>query len=100
MYRQNDLVSKFHAMGMPLEDAIAASTSRSAKVLGMDGEIGSLVPGMSGDAAVFEQREGRFVWHDMAGHNVDGSLRLDTHLTVRGGQVAYQEGRLLAAGEC
>ena len=100
VYRQNDLVSKFHAMGMPLEDAIAASTSRSAKVLGMDGEIGSLVPGMSGDAAVFEQREGRFVWHDMAGHNVDGSLRLDTHLTVRGGQVAYQEGRLLAAGEC
>ena len=100
VYRQNDLVSKFHAMGMPLEDAVAASTVRPARVLGMDGEIGSLAPGMAGDAAVFDQREGRFVWHDMAGHNVDGSLRLDTHLTIRGGRVVYREGLLLPEGDC
>ena len=100
VYRQNDLISKFHAMGMPLEDAVAAGTLRPARVLGMDREIGSLAPGMSGDAAVFDQREGRFVWHDMAGHNVDGSLRLDTHLTIRGGRVAYREGRLLPEGDC
>ena len=100
VYRQNDLVSKFHAMGMPLEDAVAASTVRPARVLGMDGESGSLAPGTAGDAAVFEQREGRFVWHDMAGHNVDGSLRLDTHLTIRGGRVVYREGMLLPEGDC
>ncbi len=100
VYRQNDLVSKFHAMGMPLEDAVAASTVRPARVLGMGSEIGSLAPGMAGDAAVFDQREGRFVWHDMAGHNVDGSLRLDTHLTIRGGRVVYREGLLLPEGDC
>ena len=100
VYRQNDLISKFHALGMPLEDAVAASTLRPAQVLGMSGEIGSLAPGMAGDAAVFDQREGRFVWHDMAGHNVDGSLRLDTYLTVRSGRVAYREGRLLPEGDC
>ena len=32
VYKMNDLVSKFHAMGMSLPDAIAASTSTPAKV--------------------------------------------------------------------
>ena len=100
VYLMNDLVSKFHALGMPLADAIIASTSRPAEVLGMQGCIGSLAVGMEGDAAVWEQRQGRFVWHDMAGHNVDGSLRLDTFATVKGGAVAWREGRLTQMGEC
>ena len=100
VYLMNDLVSKFHALGMPLADAITASTSRPAEVLGMQDSIGSLAVGMEGDAAVWEQRQGRFVWHDMAGHNVDGSLRLDTFATVKGGVVAWREGRLTQMGEC
>ena len=55
---------------------------------------------MEGDAAVFEMREGRFVWHDMAGHNVEGRVRLDTFLTVWGGAVAWREGRMTDMGEC
>ena len=100
VYLMNDLVSKFHALGMSLSDAIAASTSRPAQVLGLQDSIGSLGVGMEGDAAVWEQRQGRFVWHDMAGHNVDGSLRLDTFATVKGGMVAWREGRLTQMGEC
>ena len=100
VYLMNDLVSKFHALGMSLEDALEASTSRPAQVLGLQETIGSLVPGMAGDAAVFDLREGRFVWHDMAGHNVEGKVRLDTFLTVHAGQVAWREGRLLQMGEC
>ncbi|PKB63727.1 MAG: hypothetical protein BZY80_05625 [SAR202 cluster bacterium Io17-Chloro-G2] len=100
VYLMNDLVSKFHALGMPLVDALEASTSRPAQVLGLQETIGSLAPGMAGDAAVFDLREGRFVWHDMAGHNVEGKVRLDTFLTVRAGQVAWREGRLLQMGEC
>ena len=100
VYLMNDLVSKFHALGMPLSDAITASTSRPAEVLGLQDSIGSLAVGMEGDAAVWEQRQGRFVWHDMAGHNVDGSLRLDTFATVKGGMVAWREGRLTQMGEC
>ena len=100
VYLMNDLVSKFHALGMPLSDAITASTSRPAQVLGMEDSIGSLAVGMEGDAAVWERRQGRFVWHDMAGHNVDGSLRLDTFATVKGGVVAWREGRLTQMGEC
>jgi dihydroorotase len=100
VYLMNDLVSKFHALGMSLNDAVAASTSRPAQVLGLEDTIGSLAPGMSGDAAVYDLREGRFVWHDMAGHNVEGKVRLDTFLTVRNGAVAWREGRMMEMGQC
>jgi len=100
VYLMNDLMSKFHAMGLSLEEAVTASTSRPAQVLGLEDHLGSLKPGMSGDAAVFDLREGRFVWHDMAGHNVEGKVRFDTFLTVRGGSVAWREGRLVQMGEC
>lgn len=100
VYLMNDLVSKFHALGLPLKDAVAASTSRPARVLGLQDTLGSLTPGMAGDAAVFDMREGRFVWHDMAGHNVEGNLRLDTYLTVLSGAVAWREGRLTQMGNC
>jgi dihydroorotase len=96
----NDLVSKFHALGLSLKDAVAASTARPAQVLGLQDSLGSLAPGMAGDAAVFDLREGRFVWHDMAGHSVEGKVRLDTYLTVRDGAVAWREGHLLAMGQC
>jgi dihydroorotase len=100
VYLMNDLVSKFHALGLSLKDAVAASTMKPAQVLGLQDSLGSLAPGMAGDAAVFDLREGRFVWHDMAGHSVEGKVRLDTYLTVRDGAVAWREGHLLAMGQC
>lgn len=100
VYLMNDLVSKVHAMGMPLKESVAAATSNPARVLGLQDSLGSLAPGMSGDAAVFDLREGRFVWQDMSGNTVPGQLRLDTYLTVRAGEVAWREGRLTQVGEC
>ncbi len=100
VYLMNDLVSKFHAMGITLPDAIAASTSTPAKVLGLESSIGSLAPGMSGDAAVFDMREGSFKWIDSAGHTQPGKVRLDTFLTVRAGQIGWREGRLTQMGQC
>ena len=100
VYLMNDLVSQFHALGLPLKDAVAAATSRPAQVLGLHDSLGSLAPGMAGDAAVFDMRDGRFVWHDMAGHSVPGQMRLDPFLTVRQGAVVWREGVLTQMGEC
>ena len=100
VYLMNDLVSKFHALGLPLNDAVAAATSRPAQVLGLQDSLGSLAPGMAGDVAVFDMREGRFAWQDMAGHTVRGDKRLDTYLTVIDGAVVWREGRLTRMGEC
>ncbi len=100
VYLMNDLVSKFHALGMPLADAVAASTCRPAQVLGLQDNLGSLAPGMCGDAAVYDLREGRFVWHDMARNKVEGKVRLDTFLTVRNGGIVWREGKLTEMGPC
>jgi len=100
VYLMNDLMSKFHAMGMSMESVVAASTVKPAAVMGLSQEIGSLRPGMCGDAAVFNLREGRFVWHDMAGNNVEGNLRFDTFLTVRNGSPVWFDGNLDEMGEC
>jgi predicted amidohydrolase len=55
---------------------------------------------MSGDAAVFDMREGNFKWIDSAGGVQEGKVRLDTFLTVRAGQVGWREGRLMQMGQC
>ncbi len=90
VYGVNDLVSNFHAMGMPLNDAVAASTVRAAEALGLEDDLGSLAPGFAGDAAVFDQNEGQFVWKDTANHTADGKLRLDTFVTVKDGAVVWR----------
>ena len=100
VYLMNDLLSKFHAMGLSMEDVVSASTNKPARVIGMDEEIGSLKIGMRGDAAVFNLREGRFVWHDMANHNVDGNVRFDTLLTVINGNVVWKSEDMQDMGEC
>ena len=92
-YAMNDLISQFHAMGMSLEDAVAASTSQPAKAIGLESQLGSLAPGMAGDGAVFTLTEGKFTWPDLFGQAVDGKLRLDTFLTVRDGSVVWKEGQ-------
>lgn len=89
-YRMHELIAHLHALGIPLEDAVEASTARPAAVLGLGDEIGSLAPGMAGDAAVFDLVEGAVSWTDMSGGSTEGSLRLDPALTVLGGEVAWR----------
>lgn len=90
VYQMHDLISKLAAMGMPLEDAVAASTVRPARVLGVEQEIGALRVGMAGDAAIYDMAEGRHSWRDMAGNTVEGDMRLDTFATVRDGAVVWR----------
>lgn len=90
-YRMHELIPQLHALGMPLEDAVEASTAAPAAVLGLGDEIGSLAPGMAGDAAVFDLVEGPVSWVDMSGGSVEGELRLEPALTVIGGKVVWRE---------
>ena len=94
-YRQHELISKLIALGQPMEDAVAAATIRPARALGLDHQIGSLSPGMEGDAAVFDLTEGRFSWGDGGDHTIEGGLRLDTFLTIRSGTMVWREGEIL-----
>ncbi len=57
-------MSKFLHLGMPLEDVILKSTTAPAKVIGHDGELGTLRVGTIADLFAFTLEEGEFPLED------------------------------------
>jgi len=51
------MVSKFMALGIPLEKAIAMVTANPARVFDYGAQIGSLHPGSDADVSIFELRD-------------------------------------------
>lgn len=86
VYNLRGLMSKFLALGLPLEEVVASVTSRAAAAAGKSAEIGSLAPGLAGDAAVLELEEGRFSFVDGAGNEVKAARRFRTRHVVRAGR--------------
>jgi dihydroorotase len=83
-----NVVSNMMALGMPIQDAIRASTWAPAQVIQRE-ELGNLDVGTEADIAVFSLREGEFGFLDSRGYVIDGDEKLETELTVRAGRVVY-----------
>jgi dihydroorotase len=79
-------IAKFLMLGMPLDDALAKVTAVPAKVVGMEGRIGTLSPGAEGDAVVIELQEGAFRFVDSHGEERTGNLRLVPTAVVKAGK--------------
>jgi dihydroorotase len=79
-------ISKFLLLGMPLDDALAKVTAVPARVVGMDGKIGTLAPGAEGDAVVLDLQEGRFPFVDSHGEERTGTLRLVPTAVIKAGK--------------
>ncbi len=86
LYGLRGLMSKFLALGMPLDVVIAAVTSRAAAAIGKSAELGSLAPGMAGDAVVLDFEDGEFTFVDAANNAVKAKRRFRTRHVVRGGR--------------
>lgn len=81
-------MSKFLAIGMPLEEVIRRSTCVPAQIIRrMD--LGSLAPGKGADIAVFKLREGAFSFADCGKAKLRGTQKLECMLTLRDGQIVY-----------
>ena len=80
-------MSKFLALGLTIEEVVASVTSRPAAVLGESGTIGSLAPGMAGDAVILDVEAGRFRFVDGAGNAVEAERRLQPRCVIRSGRV-------------
>jgi dihydroorotase len=86
VYNLRGLMSKFLALGMTLDDVVASVTSRAAAAIGKSAEIGSLAPGMAGDAAVLDLEDGHFTYVDSAGNKVRATRRFRTRHVIRAGR--------------
>jgi len=83
-----NVMDKFLAMGMSLDDVILRSTWNPAHEIQHD-ELGSLSVGSPADVAVLRLEQGHFGFVDQIGARFDGTQKLIAELTVKGGKVVY-----------
>ena len=81
-------MSKFLAMGMPLDEVIKASTWNPAKQIQRE-ELGHLTLGAIADIAVFRVQEGQFRYRDARNGALKGNQRLFCELTLRNGRIVW-----------
>ncbi|MBV8188612.1 MAG: amidohydrolase/deacetylase family metallohydrolase [Alphaproteobacteria bacterium] len=74
------------ALGLAPEQVVAMATSNSAKMLGMEGEIGTLKAGVEADVSVLADETGRFVLQDNEGTQVVAEHYLRPVFCLRGGK--------------
>jgi len=90
-----NVMSKFMAMGLSLEQVVAIATWNAAKAIGHP-ELGSLKDGNPADIVLFRLREGNFGFMDSAGSSISGNRKLEIELTVRQGKVVWDLNGLAA----
>jgi dihydroorotase len=83
-----NVMSKFLALGLPLDDVILRSTWNPARALGQE-QLGSLSVGSSADLAVLRLERGEFGFLDSYGARLRGTQKLVCEMTIREGKVVY-----------
>jgi dihydroorotase len=83
-----NVMSKFLAMGLSLDDVILRSTWNPAHEIQRE-ELGNLSVGAPADVAVLRLENGDFGYTDMYGARLRGTKRLVCELTLRNGRVVH-----------
>jgi dihydroorotase len=83
-----NVMGKFLALGMSVDDVIRRSTWNPAKEIKHE-ELGHLSVGAIADVAVLRVEKGKFGFVDMHGARLNGSQKFACELTLRDGKVVY-----------
>jgi dihydroorotase len=84
----SNLMSKFMAMGLSLQDVIVRTTLNPANAIKRP-DLGNLSPGAVADVAVFSLRQGDFGFMDIRKMRLKGTQKLEAELTIRGGEIVW-----------
>jgi dihydroorotase len=88
MKDMSNVMSKFLALGMSLQEVIGRSTWNPASVINRK-ELGNLSVGSEADLAVFTLRDGDFGFLDASGTKIKGKQKLEAELTIRAGKIVW-----------
>lgn len=83
-----NVMSKYLAMGMTLEEVIMRATWGAARVIQRE-DLGHLSEGAVADVAVWGVRKGEFGFVDAGGNRIEGSNKLEAELTLREGRIVW-----------
>jgi dihydroorotase len=98
-YGLNEAMSRMFPLGFTLEQLIQMVTSRPAKVLGLESEIGHLKVGREADITVFELESGHFPYRDTEGLTKVSDKRLFSRICIKSGEVFdLRKDKIVVAG--
>lgn len=83
------VLSKYLTLGMNLVDIIRAVTETPAKLMKLEGEIGTLAPAASADVSIFELKEQEIVHKDWKDGELAGHELLVPKMTICCGKIQY-----------
>ena len=83
-------LSKFLSLGMDLPSVLACATTNPARIMKMEGVIGTLKEGACADISVLSLESGDFVFEDCDGNTIRGQRRLMPQYTIRQGRLIWQ----------
>jgi dihydroorotase len=83
-----NVMSKFLAMGMPLDDVVLRSTWNPAREVGRE-DLGHLTPGAIADITVLRLAKGDFGFTDMYGARLRSGQKLVAEATFKDGRLVY-----------
>jgi dihydroorotase len=88
MKDQTNVMSKFLAMGMKLQDVIKASTWNPANEIKRT-DLGNLSVGAEADVAILNLRSGKFGMFDYKGYKIETDKKFECEMTIKGGKIVY-----------
>jgi dihydroorotase len=91
-----NVMSKFLALGLPIDEIIRRATWNAARAIRQDA-LGHLTAGANADVAVWRVDQGTFGFVDGPGTRVSGIQKFVTELTLRNGKVVYDLNGLAAS---
>jgi dihydroorotase len=84
-----NVMSKFLALGMPLDEVIRRSTWNPAREIHQEW-LGHLSVGAPADVAVLRLEKGSFGYLDCYGARLNGTEKLSCEMTLRDGKIVYE----------
>jgi dihydroorotase len=84
-----NVMSKFLALGVPLDQVIRMSTWNPAREIKQE-TLGHLSVGAIADIAVLRLETGRFGFIDMLGAKLTGTQKLTVEMTLKDGRIVYE----------
>ena len=85
------VMSKYLNMGLDLKTILKCVTTTPAKIMGLEGEVGTLEPGACADISIFKIIDKETVFEDTVGRTMTGSKLFKNQLTVRNGSVVFRQ---------
>jgi predicted amidohydrolase len=85
------VIASFLAAGMPFLDVFRAVTVTPARLMKMEQEIGTLMPGAWADVAIFRLVEKPITFRDVFGNEIRGSSLLIPQMTIKSGRVVFRQ---------